>query len=147
MRARGSVLPIAQRADLLLDSHQGVRPMAFLVCYCDPRQEVDLHRKAIYLDQKFYELLVRYDRTSIESGWLHKIASLGYGDRLRLPCPELEQVLRESEKLFASCEPWHPQFDSFVEVLGSAIQKKLDLVVSGDMYPDRSKRFWFARQF
>lgn len=121
--------------------------MALLVCYCDPGEPIDLRRKAIYLDQKFYELLIQYCRKSIDSRWLKKIASLGYGDKLRLLCSDMEQLLLELNQLRASNAFTHAQLHSLIEILGLTIDKKLDLVVSGDMYPDKSKRFWFFRQF
>ncbi len=111
--------------------------MAFVVCYSWSAPDDHTRHRAIYLDQRFYELI--YGRCWSENGTytvLREIALLRYksptlvvsGDRLAL----LEHDLARLAESGAS----HPQIAALRQVCAKAVADGCALTVSGDMYPE-----------
>ena len=113
--------------------------MAVLVCYS--RNPPDDHAKAnstaIYLDQRFYEMIFSNCR-SAQGPYvvLREIALLRYkspvltvqGDRLDMLEKELTDL--EASGLL------HPQIADFIQACGRAKTLGCALTISGDMYPE-----------
>lgn len=111
--------------------------MAFVVCFSWSPPDDHTRHGAIYLDQRFYELI--YGRCRFEGGpytVLREIALLRYksptlavaGDRLRL----LDQDLSRLAESGAS----HPQIAALRQVIAKAVTDGCSLTASGDMYPE-----------
>ncbi len=111
--------------------------MAFLVCYSRCPSGDHTRDRAIYLDQRFYELI--FVNCRVEGGpftVLREIATLRYkspilivdGNRLEL----LDRELADFEALGHS----HPQIAKFRQVCGEPQAIPCALTISGDMYPE-----------
>jgi hypothetical protein len=111
--------------------------LAFCVCYSWSPPNDHTRHGAIYLDQRFYELIYRQCRS--QSGpytLLREIALLRYksptlsivGERLLL----LDQDLTRLAESGAS----HPQIEALRQVCAKAVSDGCSLTVSGDMYPE-----------
>jgi hypothetical protein len=111
--------------------------MAFLVCYSWFPPDDHTRHRAIYLDQRFYELIFRRCRS--ESGpytVLREIALLRYkSPTLVVACDRLALLDGDIRRLGG----WwsrHPQIAEFRQVCAKAIVEGCALTVSGDMYPE-----------
>jgi hypothetical protein len=111
--------------------------MAFLVCYSRSPPDDHTRHFAIYMDQRFYELI--HNDCRFEHGpyvVLREIALLKYksptlvvsGERLAL----LDQELRNLEESGVS----HSQIAEFRHVCAEATADGCALTVSGDMYSE-----------
>ncbi len=111
--------------------------MAILVCYSRSAPEDHVREKAIYLDQKFYELIFRQcmmDRSFYAN--LSVIASLRYKSPLLVVADEnLDSLLRELVDLERSGQT-HLQLAEFRQVCAKAKADGCSLSISGDMYPE-----------
>ncbi len=113
--------------------------MALLVCFCEKGSEVDWRNKAIYLDQRFYGLLFDYYRKRESDSALKAMVALGYGDEYVIPLDRLSEPLDELRHIASEGVLPHPQVDALASVFIEAASRKLDLAISGDMYPDLSR--------
>lgn len=111
--------------------------MAFLVCYSWSPPDDHTRHRAIYLDQRFYELIWRNCRAdNAPYTVLREIALLRYksptlvinGDRLT----QLDQDLVRLAESGVS----HPQIAAFRDVCTKAVAGGVAITVSGDMYPE-----------
>jgi hypothetical protein len=111
--------------------------VAFLVCYSWSPPDDHTRHRAIYLDQRFYELIWQNCRSESDPYTvLREIALLRYkspslvvgGDRLT----QLDQDLVR----FAESGVSHPQIAALREVCAKAVADGCALTVSGDMYPE-----------
>ena len=111
--------------------------MAFLVCYSWSPPDDHTRNRAIYLDQRFYELIWQNCRSESEPyTLLREIALLRYksptlvvgGDRLT----QLDQDLVQLAESGVS----HPQIAALREVCAKAVAAGCAITVSGDMYPE-----------
>ena len=111
--------------------------MAFLVCYSRSAPDDHARHKAVYLDQRFYEMIFRHcvvERSHYAN--LSVIASLRYksplvvvaGDNLDSLAHELAQLKRAGHQ--------HPQLAEFRQVCAKAKADGCSLSISGDMYPE-----------
>jgi hypothetical protein len=111
--------------------------VAYVVCYSWTPPDDHTRHRAIYLDQRFCELI--HGRCRSEDGpyiVLREIALLRYksptlvvsGDRLA----PLEQDLARLAESGAS----HPQIAALRQVCPRAVADGCALTVSGDMYPE-----------
>jgi hypothetical protein len=114
-----------------------VLAVALLVCYSRYPPDDHARDKAIYLDQRFYELIYKGCRSELGPyAVLREIALLKYksptlvvlGERLRL----LHQELMRLEESGVS----HPQIAKFRQVCIDATSNGCSLTISGDMYPE-----------
>jgi hypothetical protein len=111
--------------------------LAFLVCYS--RSALDDHndRKAIYLDQKFYELIFKHcvpERSRYAS--LSVIASLRYKSPLLVVAGEQLDSLDDELAELQRADLSHPQLAEFRHVCATAKADSCSLSISGDMYPE-----------
>lgn len=111
--------------------------MAFLVCYSRSAPDDHIRQKAIYLDQKFYELIFRQCmRKRSYYANLSVIASLRYKSPLLVVADEnLDSLTRELEDLEKSGQA-HPQLAEFRQACAKAKAESCSLSISGDMYPE-----------
>jgi hypothetical protein len=111
--------------------------MAFLVCYSQVPPDDHARNRAIYLDQKFYELI--FENCQSERGpyvVLREMASLRYksptlvvsGERLDLLDQELATLVVRGVSPSQTAE--------FRQVCGKAKEAGCALTISGDMYPE-----------
>lgn len=111
--------------------------MAFLVCYSRSAPDDHTRQNAIYLDQKFYELIFRHCimKRSYYAN-LSVIASLRYKSPLLVVADEnLDSLTHELEDLERSGQT-HPQLAEFRQVCSKAKAHNCSLSISGDMYPE-----------
>ncbi len=111
--------------------------MALLVCYSKSPPNDHARDRAIYLNQRFYELIFKNCRSE-QTPYivLRDIALLRYksptlivsGDRLAL----LDRELMNLEESNLS----HPQIAEFRQVCNKAKSDGCALTISGDMYPE-----------
>ncbi len=110
--------------------------MAFLVCYSTNPPHDHPGKKAIYLEQEFYALIV--DRClAPNAGFavLSQIAALK--DKSPTPPIQSEEIpgLKEDlDHLAHSAD--HPQIQELKTVCETALTRDCALTVSGDMYPE-----------
>jgi len=111
--------------------------MAFLVCYSKSAPEDHARKDAIYLDQKFYELIFRHCmKKSSYYANLSVIASLRYKSPLLVvDGMNLDSLARELEYLEQAGHT-HPQIAEFRQVCAKAKVDGCSLSISGDMYPE-----------
>lgn len=111
--------------------------MAFLVCYSRRPPEDHTRHQAIYLDQKFYELIFsccRDERGPYEI--LREIASMRYkSPTLVVREDRLDLLQRELETLSTSGHSHH-QISEFRRVCHNARAAECALAIGGDMYPE-----------
>ncbi len=108
--------------------------MAFLVCYSILLSD-HAKDKAIYLDQRFYELIFRNCRRE-SSGFilLRQISLLRYtSPRILISAEQLSTLEAELDKL-GTLHSSHSQIEEFKTVCQNAVQKGKSLTISGDMY-------------
>jgi len=113
--------------------------MALLVCFLEASSEVDWSRKAIYLDQSFYEQLFAYYRGLESDSPLKEMVSIGYDDEFVLAGDRISQSLDDLENIAAAGVIGHPQVQLFSNVLRETARRGCRLVVAGDMHPDLSR--------
>ncbi|HUG67857.1 MAG TPA: hypothetical protein VMM76_08895 [Pirellulaceae bacterium] len=111
--------------------------MAFLVCYSKSAPEDHCRERAIYLDQKFYELIFRHCmKTRSNYAVLSVVGSLRYkSPMLVLADDDLDRLVQELGYL-ESAGHMHPQFAELRHVCTKAKADGLSLSISGDMYPE-----------
>lgn len=111
--------------------------MAFLVCYSRSAPDDHVRQKAIYLDQKFYEMIFR--QCTIKRSYyanLSVVASLRYKSPLLVVAGEwLDSLAHELADLERSGHE-HPQLAEFRQVCAKAKADGCSLSISGDMYPE-----------
>lgn len=111
--------------------------MALLVCYSRSAPDDHTREKAIYLDQKFYELIFR-QCMKMRSFYanLSVIASLRYKSPLLVVADDnLDSLTNELVNLERSGQK-HPQLEEFRQVCSKAKSDGCSLSISGDMYPE-----------
>jgi hypothetical protein len=111
--------------------------MAFLVCYSKSTPHDHAGQTAIYLDQRFYEMIFHQclARRSYYAN-LSVIASLRYKSPLLVIADQkLDSLTQELEALEGSGQT-HPQLAEFRQVCAKAKADGCSLSVSGDMYPE-----------
>lgn len=108
--------------------------MAFLVCYSWHPPDDHTRNMAIYLNQKFYELIFEHCRFENDTyAVLRDIALLKYkSPRLVVSRDRLALLDKELARLNFS----HSQIEEFRRVCHKAIVDGCVLTVSGDMYPE-----------
>jgi hypothetical protein len=112
--------------------------MALLVC-STRSAEVDWMQAVIYLDQAFYEAILKpavFGTTQV----LQSIARLGYKDKMLLSNEDLIALEIELADLESRRILQHRQVAEFKRVIGAALADGYQLAVSGDMYPERLPR-------
>jgi hypothetical protein len=111
--------------------------VGFLVCYSRSAPTDHGRQKAIYLDQKFYELIFRECMTKRSYfANLSVIASLRYNSPLVVVDGDhLDSLSRELADLEGAGET-HPQLADFRQVCAKAKADGCSLSISGDMYPE-----------
>jgi hypothetical protein len=111
--------------------------MALLVCYSRSAPDDHTRQGAIYLDQKFYEMIFLH--CMMERSYyaiLSVIASLRYKSPLLVVTgEELNSLQRELGYLEAAGHS-HPQLAEFRQVCVKAIADGCNLSISGDMFPE-----------
>ncbi|TWU11764.1 hypothetical protein CA54_05730 [Symmachiella macrocystis] len=110
--------------------------MAFVVCYSKSLSD-HVKNGAIYLDQRFYELIFRYCRSE-GSGFtvLRQVALLRYkSPTILLSTKQIPCLVDELERL-EQANHTHPQILGLKDVSKTAMQTGYALSVSGDMYPE-----------
>jgi hypothetical protein len=111
--------------------------MAFLVCYSRTAPDDHCRERAIYLDQKFYEIVFQHclkERSTFAV--LSVVASLRYKSPLLVIAgDDLDRLLRELGYL-ESTGNVHPQFADLRRVCAKAKADSCSLSISGDMYPE-----------
>jgi hypothetical protein len=111
--------------------------MAFLVCYSRSAPDDHTRQKAIYLDQKFYEMI--FQHCMAERSFyavLSVVASLRYKSPLLVVAgDELDRLVAELTHLEGAGHP-HPQLAEFRQVCAKAKTDGCSLSISGDMYPE-----------
>ena len=111
--------------------------MAFLVCYSRSAPDDHADRKAIYLDQQFYEFIFRHcipERGHYAT--LSVIASLRYkGPLLVVAGESLDSLAHELAELERTGR-FHPQLSEFRHVCARAIADRCSLSISADMFPE-----------
>jgi hypothetical protein len=110
--------------------------MAFLVCYSKSPPDDHAHDRAIYLDQRFYELIFRYCRSELgDYRILREIALLKYKSPILVLTGEQLTLLDRELTNLEETELRHPQIADFKNVCNDARFKGCALTISGDMYP------------
>lgn len=113
--------------------------MALLICYLNRGENINWARKAIYLDQRFYELIFKFYKETERHSVLREIVSIGYDKELVLEGTRLTEVMSELEYLMDVRSVAHPQIETLLRVLRTAISRECNLAIAGDMCPDLSK--------
>ena len=108
--------------------------MAFLVCYSTSPSDDHPSKEAIYLDQRFYELIFARRESYV---LLREIASLRYKSST-LVVKQLDLLDQELTSFQASGMS-HPQIQEFRSVCAKAKVDGCALTISGDMYPELGK--------
>ncbi|MEM1058068.1 MAG: hypothetical protein AAGK14_02365 [Verrucomicrobiota bacterium] len=115
--------------------------MALLVCFLEKKDEsIDWSKKAIYLDQNFYEMVFRYYEHTDRRSPLREMVSIDYDGEYVMSKSKLKEALAELDFLRREIAVEHSQIVLFSDVLRMAMSKNCDLVIGGDMYPDLSRR-------
>lgn len=112
--------------------------MAFLVCYSrSAPKDLDRSKIAIYLDQRFYEIIFRKclkDRSAYSI--LSVVASLRYKSPIVvIDGADLDRLASEIGQVQLSGHD-HPQLGELRQVCAKAKAEGCDLSISGDMYPE-----------
>jgi hypothetical protein len=111
--------------------------MAFLVCYSWSPPDDHARHPAIYLDQRFYELIYAICRS--ESGQytlLREIALLQYKSPILVIEGESINELDQDLVRLSESGVSHEQMLGFHEVVRRAMSDGCAITVSGDMYPE-----------
>ena len=111
--------------------------MAFLVCYSKSPPDDHGRDRAIYLNQRFYELIFKNCRS--EHGAyivLRGIALLKYKSPTFIVSGERLTLLGRELKNLEESDLSHPQIDGFKQACNKAISNGCALTISGDMYPE-----------
>ena len=111
--------------------------MAFLVCYSWSPPDDHTRDKAIYLDQRFYEMVYRRCRAEEPLYTvLREIALLRYKSPRLVVSGERLALLDEHLARLAESGASHPQIAALRQVCAKAVADGCALTVSGDMYPE-----------
>lgn len=111
--------------------------MAFLVCYSSSAPDDHTWKKAIYLDQRFYEIIF-HECLKDRSGYaiLSLVASLRYKSPLIvIEGADLNRLVSEIATLQKSGHV-HPQFEELRQVCANSQAEGCNLSISGDMHPE-----------
>ena len=111
--------------------------MAFLVCYSWSPPDDHTQHRAIYLDQRFYQLI--YVNCGSEFGpytVLREIALLRYKSPTLVIAGEWLALLEQDLVTLAESGASHPQIAALREVCAKAASDGCAVTVSGDMYPE-----------
>ena len=111
--------------------------MAFLVCYSKSAPDDHGRQRAIYLDQKFYQLIFRHCmKYRSDYAVLSVVASLRYKSPiLVLDGDDLDRLVQEVGCLEYAGNS-HPQFAELRHICAKAKADGFSLTISGDMYPE-----------
>lgn len=103
--------------------------MAFLVCFKKSDCEFSWRDKAIYLDQKFYEMIFNqgYDADCI----LKRISRLNYDGELEVEYDQLAKLKAELLKLGENNN--HGQISEFIDIVNKSLESSYSLMIAGDM--------------
>jgi hypothetical protein len=111
--------------------------MAFLVCYSRSAPDDHGRQHAIYLDQRFYEMVFKHclkERSTFAV--LSVVASLRYKSPLLVVAgDDLDTLVRELGYL-ENTGNVHPQLADLRRVCAKAKADSCSLSISGDMYPE-----------
>ena len=111
--------------------------MAFLVCYSSSPPEDHTQKRAIYLDQQFYELILAHCRSGHgPNGVLREIVSLRYKSPVIVIAAERLGLLDQELAGLETSEHKHAQIADFRRVCARAEAVGCALTVSADMYPE-----------
>src|SRR4051794_30992621 len=108
-----------------------------MVCYSWSPPDDHTRHGAIYLDQRFYELI--YGRCRSESGpytVLREIALLRYKSPILVVSGARLALLDQDLGRLAESGAAHPQILALRQVCAKAIADGCAVTVSGDMYPE-----------
>ncbi len=114
--------------------------MAFLVCFS--RSPPDDHARdrrnvAVYLDQRFYELIFTHCRSELAPYTiLREIAGLRYKSPTLIVDGDRIESLDGELATFEESGQSHPQIAEFKRVCDEAKGAECALTISGDMYPE-----------
>ena len=111
--------------------------MALLVCYSRSAPDDHASNNAIYLDQKFYELIFRNcmaERSHFAN--LSLIASLRYKSPILLVKGRNLDALDAELSMLERAGLTHSQLTEFRTVCATAKADGCSLSISGDMYPE-----------
>ena len=108
--------------------------MAFLVCYSQG-EVADWRKKAIYLDQRFYELFFEHCFGKTEFPVLRRIISLAYGDETKIDGDQLQELQAELRRASDKFQVDHEQIPALIEIAEHAYSTGVSLAIAGDMYP------------
>jgi hypothetical protein len=115
--------------------------MAFLVCYSWSPPDDHAERKAVYLDQRFYELLFEHCRSDRGPySLLREIALLRYKSPTLVIGRERLDLLDQELVSFVASGLSHDQVEEFRSVCAKAKKDGCALTISGDMYPELWKK-------
>lgn len=114
-----------------------IHTLAFLVCYSKSAPDDHTRQDAIYLDQKFYEIIFQHCITKRSCyAILSVVASLRYKSPILVVTGgELDLLVAELINL-EEVGHFHPQLTEFRQVCRRAKADCCSLSVSGDMYPE-----------
>jgi hypothetical protein len=107
--------------------------MAFLVCYSSSPPDDHPSKKAIYLDQRFYELIFAHRTRYVI---LQEIASLRYKSPTLVVGQDQLELLDQELTGFEETGMSHPQIREFRSACAKAKTDGCALTISGDMYPE-----------
>lgn len=111
--------------------------MAFLVRYSESLLDDHARRKAIYLDQKFYELIFSHCQSeTCPYKLLREISLLRYKSPTLLVDKDRVNLLAQELASFAASGISHSQLVEFIGICEIAQTAGLSLAISGDMYPE-----------
>jgi hypothetical protein len=111
--------------------------MAFLVSYSQTPPYDHTRNRAIYLDQRFYELI--YGNCRSDSGpfrVLRELASLRYKSPILTVSEQRLQQLAQELTCLELSKASHPQIAEFKKVCQKAVSEGCSLTISADMYPE-----------
>jgi hypothetical protein len=111
--------------------------MAFLVCYSRSAPDDHVYQTAVYLDQKFYEMI--FQHCMVERSFyavLSVVASLRYKSPLLVITREQLDSLADELTHLENAGHTHPQIAELREVCAKAKADCCSLSISGDMYPE-----------
>lgn len=112
-------------------------PMAYVVCYSWFPPEDHTKNGAIYLEQRFYELIFKHCRD--QAGpfvILREIALLKYKSPTLVVNGEQIRQLHQELAMLAGSQICHPQIAELRQVCNNALSEGCALTISGDMYPE-----------
>ncbi len=111
--------------------------MAFLVCYSSSPPADQACNKAVYLDQRFYELIFTHCRSEdAPYSVLRDVASLRYKSPSLVLARDRLELLDEELLRFEASGISHPQISELRSACARAQSLGLSLAISGDMHSE-----------